>query len=132
MLLMVSTPVRAAWFDSAWQYRRQIQITWDDEHPTGEDMATAVFYTDGHALPNGEDIRVATEDGKLVASHVLMAGPGDRMRVVFAMQKNVRDYEIYFGNPKPAPPPQGMDDVHYKAGLLIETRQWTRGQRHQF
>jgi PKD repeat protein len=128
----MAVPCRAGWYDSAWQYRRQIQIIWDDEHPTGEDLATAVFYTDGHALANGEDIRVATEEGKLVPSHVLMAGPGDRMRIVFAMQKNVRDYEIYFGNPKPAPPPEGMDDVHYKAGLLIETRQWTGGSVTNF
>jgi hypothetical protein len=117
----------AAWFDSAWPYRRPISFQWDDEHASGEEMASAVFYTDGHALPNGEDVRVATADGKLVPSHVLMAGPGDRMRVVWTLQKNVRDYDIYFGNPKPPAPPEGFEDVHYKSGVLLETRVWTGG-----
>ena len=129
---LTASQCKAAWFDAAWQYRRAIQITWDDQHPNGEDLASCVFYTDGHALPNGEDIRVATEGGKLVASHVLMVGPGDRMRVVFSMQKNVRTYEIYFGNSNPAPPPPGMDDVHYKSGILIETRIWTGGVINNF
>jgi PKD repeat protein len=126
-MLMLPALSKASWFDSAWQYRRPIQIIWDDNNASGEDMASCVFYTDGHALPNGEDVRVATEDGKLVASHILTAGPGDRIRVVFSMLKNVRDYEIYFGNPKPASPPAGLDDVHYKSGVLIETKQWTGG-----
>ncbi len=121
-----------AWFDSAWQYRRGISITWDDDHPSGEDLASCVFYTDGHALPQGEDIRVATEDGRLVASHVLTDGPGDRYRVVFSMVKNVRDYQIYFGNPHPKPAPEGMDDVHYRSGVLLETRVWTGGGADNF
>jgi hypothetical protein len=134
ILIGVSTASisQAAWFDSAWQYRRAIFITWDDQHPGGEDLASCVFYTDGHALPNGEDVRVATEDGRLVASHVLMVGPGDRIRVAFSLQKNVRDYEIYFGNPHPQPAPAGMDDVHYKSGLLLETKQWTGGATENF
>jgi hypothetical protein len=132
LLLLNTVTCHATWFDSAWQYRRPMSIIWDDQNPSGEDLATAVFYTDGHALPNGEDVRVATEDGKQVASHVLMVGPGDRLRIVFSLQKNVRNYDIYFGNPKPEKAPAGLDDVHYKSGLLIETRQWTGGQLDNF
>jgi PKD repeat protein len=130
--LWTSSDCEAAWFDSAWQYRRPISFTWDDEHPSGEDLACVVFYTDGHTLPNGEDVRVATEDGRLVASHVLMLGPGDRIRVVFSLVKGARDYEIYLGNPHPSPPPAGMEDVHYKTALLLETRQWTGGAVNNF
>jgi PKD repeat protein len=130
--LCASTACQAAWFDSAWSYRRGISITWDDLNPSGEDLASAVFYTDGHALPDGQDVRVATEDGKMVASHVLMVGPGDKIRVVFSLQKGVRDYEIYFGNPHPQSPPPELADVHYKSGLLLETRAWTGGAVDNF
>jgi PKD repeat protein len=119
---------RAEWFDSNWTCRRALPIVWDDQNASGNDLGSCLFYTDGHALPNGEDVRVTTEAGKLCASHVLMVGPGDRIRVVFAMVKGERNYDIYFGNPNPAPPPEGMDDVKYKSGLLLETRQWTGGQ----
>ncbi len=123
---------QAEWFDSNWTCRRSIQIIWDDQNATGRDLASCLFYTNGHALPNGEDVRVTTQSGKLCASHVLMTGPGDRIRVVFSMQKGVRDYDIYFGNPNPAPPPAGMDDVKYQCGLLLETRAWTGGQISNF
>jgi PKD repeat protein len=126
-MLLFAPACRAGWWDSNWTCRRSLPIIWDDEHATGNDLASCVFYTDGHALPNGEDVRVTTEDGKLLPSHVLMVGPGDRIRVVFAMEKGVRNYFIYFGNLNPAPPPPGMDDVKYKCGLLLETRQWTGG-----
>ena len=132
MVAVADEPCHAGWFDAAWQYRRPMTIVWDDQNPSGEDMATAVFYTDGHALPNGDDIRVATEDGKQVASHVLMVGPGDRMRIVFSLQKGVRNYDIYFGNPTPEKSPAGLDDVHYKSGVLVETKQWTGGQLDNF
>jgi PKD repeat protein len=126
-MLAFAPACQAAWFDSNWTCRRSLQIVWDDQNATGNDLASCVFYTDGHALPNGEDVRVTTEEGKLLPSHVLMVGPGDRIRVVFAMMKGVRNYDIYFGNPSPPPPPAGFDDVKYKCGLLLETRQWSGG-----
>src|SRR5262245_54908486 len=74
---------QAAWIDAAWPLRRPIDITWDAEHSNGDDLAWAEFYAAGRAKPDGSDVRVATEDGKLVASDVLMAGPGDRIRVAW-------------------------------------------------
>jgi PKD repeat protein len=118
---------RAAWFDAAWPYRRPITVTWDAEHATGIELATAEFYTAGHALADGRDIRVATDDGKLVASHILMNGPGDRIRLVFSLQKDVKKYAVYFGNPNPVSPSQGLDDVQYHAGLMMQTRIWNGG-----
>jgi hypothetical protein len=126
-LCLSCSVARAAWFDAAWQYRRPITVTWDAEHAGGDELATVEFYSNGHALPNAADVRVATEDGKLVASHILMSGPGDRIRALFSLQKGIKKYDVYFGNPKPAPPPAGLDDVKYKAGLMIETKVWTAG-----
>jgi PKD domain len=122
-LCTIST-TRAAWFDSTWPYRRPIDVTWDAEHATGNELATAEFYTAGHALPDARDIRVATDDGKIVPCHILMAGPGDRIRLVFSLQKEIKKYAVYFGNPSPVSPPPGTDDVQYRAGLLMETKTW--------
>lgn len=94
---------------------------------SGDELALVDFFSDGHTLANGSDVRVATEDNRLVASHVLMAGPGDRVRVVFALVKPVKRYYLYFGNPNPAPPKAGLEDVKYEQGLLLEMRQWTGG-----
>ncbi len=131
LCLTLPTAARASWFDSEWHFRRPIQIApvaSFDNHLTCQ----VEFYTDGHALPGGEDVRVATEDGKLVASQVLTAGPGDRMRVVFDVKKDVRDYAVYFGNPKPAPVPKGLDELKNTGGLLLESRQWTGGTVNNF
>src|SRR5208282_4564477 len=77
----------ATWFDAAWKYRRPIDVNWKPEEAGGEELALAQFYSAGHALPDGRDLRVATEDGRIVASHLLWAGPGDRFSMVFALQK---------------------------------------------
>jgi PKD repeat protein len=130
--LSMTSICHAEWFDSNWTCRRALPVIWDEQNASGNDLGSCLFYTDGHALPNGEDVRVTTAEGKLCASHVLMVGPGDRIRVVFAMVKGERNYDIYFGNPNPAPAPAGMDDVKYKSGLLLETRVWTGGQVNSF
>jgi PKD repeat protein len=132
-VISVAAPqTRAAWFDAAWQYRRPIDVTWDAEHASGDELATLEFYSNGHALPNADDVRVATDDGNLVPSHILMNGPGDRIRVLFSLQKNIKKYAVYFGNPNPKPPPAGFDDVKYKAGLMIQTKVWTGGAVNNF
>ena len=74
-----------------------IEAIWDAEHGTGEQLCFATFYTAGHMKPSGEDIRVATEDGKLVASRVIDI-TGDRVRVVFATPKMEKKFYVYFGN----------------------------------
>lgn len=98
-----------AWYDSGWTFRRPVELPADSDQ-TDSGLAYAEFYAAGHQQPNGADVRVATEEGKLVPSRVLRAGPGDRVKVVFAVQKSVRKYHVYFGNtssvlaPPPAPP----------------------------
>src|SRR5690242_13608275 len=70
------------WLGGNWKFRRPIEAIWDAEHGSGEQLCYATFYTAGHAKPNGDDIRVATADGKLVPSRILDIN-GDRVRVVF-------------------------------------------------
>src|ERR1019366_2177714 len=131
--LTITAPnARAAWFDSAWPYRRPIDVTWDADHAGGEELATAEFYSDGHTLPDAGDIRVATDDGKLVASHILMNGPGDRVRLVFSLQKGIKKYAVYFGTPDPPALPADLADVKFQAGLMIETKVLAPGPANDF
>ncbi|HSV14330.1 MAG TPA: PKD domain-containing protein [Tepidisphaeraceae bacterium] len=115
-----------AWFDAAWPYRRTIDVTWDAEHGSGDQLAAAEFYSDGHTLPNADDVRVASEDGKLVPTHILQDGPGDRIRLAFTLKKGVKKYAVYFGNPKPEASKE-TEDVKWTAGLMLETRAWSGG-----
>ena len=117
--LVIPATARAAWFDAAWPLRRSIEVTWDAEHSNGDDVASVEFYSAGRSAEGGADVRVATEDGKLVASEVLMAGPGDRVRVAFSLQKNVKKYYVYWGNP--APPPSKLT-FECKRGMLLEMK----------
>jgi len=114
-----SAQAASAWIDAAWPFRRAIDVTWDAEHASGGDLAYAEFYSGAHAMADGSDIRVATEDGKLVASDVLMMGPGDRVRVAFALQKNVKKYYVFWGNPEPGPSKLKLE---YKRGILLEMK----------
>jgi PKD domain len=121
-------PARADWFDRHWQFRRALDVNWDAANADGHELATAEFYTAGHMADGGADLRVTGQDGKLLPSHVLMVGPGDFARMVFALEPGQTKYFVYFGNPNPPPPPEGMGDVQYLCGLLFQMRTWPGGQ----
>ena len=112
------------WFDPAWQYRREMNVTWDAEH-AGDDgeMAVADFYTAGHSLPDGADVRVVTDDGKLCPTRILKTGPGDTIELIFQLAKFQRKYAVYWGNPSPPPLPQNVpSDFPIRFGLLLQMR----------
>jgi len=121
-LIILPSPAVASWFDAGWKYRRPLAALWEAERGRGDELATAEFYANGLARPNGADIRVTTDDGRLVASHVLMSGPGDRFAIVFALVRDVQKYYIYFGNDNPPPPRPDLADVKYDCGLLLESK----------
>jgi PKD domain-containing protein len=116
-------PARADWFDSHWQYRRALKVNWDAARAVGGELATAELYTAGHES-GGRDVRVTTANGGIVPSRVLDVGPGDLLRLVFALAPGQNNYYVYFGNPHPPPPPAGTDDVQYRCGLLMEMKSW--------
>jgi hypothetical protein len=119
--------VQGAWFDSAWPFRRPVEVTWAADKASGEELAEVTVDTAGHALADGADIRVAGEDGKLVPAEVLQVGPGDVAHVVFQLVKGQRRYAVYFGNPKPAPVPKNVGNIKWQYGLMLEMRRWSGG-----
>ncbi len=116
-----------AWFDSAWKFRRPVNVVWDAEKGSGENLAEVMVDTAGHALDDGSDLRVASAEGKLVPAVVLMTGPGDSARIVFQLVKEQRQYAVYFGNPKPAPVPKQVGAIKWQYGLMMELRRWSGG-----
>jgi hypothetical protein len=122
--LFFSIAARADWFDGHWQFRRSLDVNWDADHADGRELAVAEFYADGH-ITDGSEVRVTLANGHVIPSHVLGVGPGDLVRVVFALTGGQTSYDVYFGNPAPPPPPPGTEDVQYTCGLLMELRQWT-------
>ena len=73
-------PSAFAWIEGGYSFRRPIDVTWEAERATGDELAVADLYTAGHLRADGADLRVATGDGRLLATRVLMVGPGDRAR----------------------------------------------------
>src|SRR5579862_2784793 len=94
--LLLPSPSRAGWFDPHWLYRRVLSVNWDADNASGDDLATADFLTAGHIAPNAADVRVVAEDGRVLPSHILTIGPGDRVRLVFALRPHQSKYYAYF------------------------------------
>ncbi len=129
VLLSLVPTARAGWFDAAWPCRRTVDVAWNADKATGNELAQVELYTDGHALPTLADVRVATDDGKPVPFRIMTPGPGDRARLAFSLVKNVKRYGVYFGNPTPPPPPP---EAELTSGLLMESKAWTGGAANTF
>jgi PKD repeat protein len=128
-LAFPSCPLHAQWMDTHWPYRRALEVNWDSDHSEGHELAVAQVFTSGHDA-GAADIRVADQLGKIVPSHVLSAGPGDCVLLVFALTPGETAYYVYFGNPAPPPPPPGTQDVVYHCGLLLQMKQWQGDRPH--
>ena len=133
-LLVFGSPARADWFNAAWPFRRTLTVAWDAEHQ-GDDgeIAVADFYTAGHTLADGNDIRVVTKEGRICPTRVLKLGPGDTARIVFNLIKLETEYAVYWGNPKPDPLPANVStDVPIRFGVLFESRGLGNGNGDSF
>src|SRR5262245_55312495 len=47
----IAPSAHAGWFDHAWAFRRSIDVAWDHQHSSGDDIAQAEFSTAGHNRP---------------------------------------------------------------------------------
>ena len=119
MLLAAPLPVRAArWWSTAWRYRREVTVP--QFKPTGlggSEVAVVTFPTGGLTASGGRDVRVAADSGREVPCRVLMAGPGDRIRLAFGAMPGVTKYYVYYGNPNTSPGKK----LDIRRGVLLET-----------
>lgn len=114
-----ASPARGQWWRSAWKARRIVAV--ENPKPTGlpgDDVAVVTMPTAGLTRPDGRDIRVVTPRGKLTPHRVLMTGPGDVIRIAFALRPGVTNYHIYFANRNP---PDDAEELDIRRGVLQET-----------
>jgi tetratricopeptide (TPR) repeat protein len=112
------------WWKTAWKFRRLVTVETPPTKLPGDDAAVVQFPTHAALAPDGRDVRVVVANRQEVPCRVLFVGPGDLCRVVFAVDKNVQQYSIYYGNPDA---PAAKDDWLPQRGLLLESRKWPAG-----
>lgn len=113
------------WWDMRWPYRRAVTVADVPKAAAeGDEVGVLTMPTGGLILPDGRDIRLATARGQPLAGRVLMVGPGDQVRVAFALRQPHTKYYAYFGNPKPPEPSAGLE---IRRGVLLEMWEYRGG-----
>ncbi|MBS3734093.1 MAG: PKD domain-containing protein [Phycisphaerae bacterium] len=126
-MLVTAAPAAAdGWWHLAWAYRCPVTVAdCPQTQWSGDDVAVVTFRTAGKAARDGSDVRVVTAGGRARPCNVLMIGPGDRMRVAFAVQPDVRRYYVYFGC---ADPPRPRELLQVNRGILLHTWRYAGGR----
>ncbi len=107
------------WWNRNWKYRRAVTVS--DVPKTllpGDEVGAVTMPTGGFLGPEGRDVRVTTAGGQVTPHRVLMVGPGDRVRVAFALRKGVKKYFVYLGN---GDAPKASKELQIRRGVLMET-----------
>ena len=107
------------WWNNQWSHRRAVTVS--DVPKTGlpgEEIGVVTMPTAGLIRPDGNDLRVATPAGEAVAHRVLMVGPGDWVRLAFALRPGQKNYFVYLGNPKA---PKVAEELTVRRGVLLES-----------
>ncbi len=131
-VLVAAAPVSAQghWWNYNWRYRRAVTVAdVPKKQFAGEEIGVVTMPTGGLLAADGRDIRITTATGTLLPHRVLMAGPGDSVRVAFALRRPVKKYYLYFGNPKAKTPKQ---ELKIRRGVLMETWAYTGGRIADF
>ncbi len=114
----------APWLEGPWEERRVVDaVVKTPVAAEGDEVAVADFFSGGLVRPDGRDVRVADAEGRFVSHRVLQMGPGDLVRVAFAVSPGVERYYVYYGNESADPPPPWRP----KRGVLLEARRWKNG-----
>ena len=110
---------QVAWWNRTWSHRRAVTVPpIKSTRLGGDEIAVVDLPTGGLIRPDGSDVRVTTTGRTEVPCRVLMVGPGDRVRVAFAVRGSGGRYYVYLGNPKP---PAATKTLELRRGVLMET-----------
>ena len=125
-LLAPSTSARGAgWWKYTWKHRRAVTIPkTKPSRLDGDDVAVVTMPTGGKTALDARDVRVITSGRKEVACRILMVGPGDQIRVAFAIRPTVTKYYVYCDNPKA---PERKKNLEIRRGVLLSTWKYAGG-----
>lgn len=126
LLLALSLPgiARGEWLDRALPLRRGIELPGDLR---GETVVVVEVATAGRHLPDGADLRVADDAGRVAPLRVLRVGPGDVVSVAFLARAGVNRYYAYFGGEAKVPT-RSPEPLALRGGLLWESRALSDGE----
>jgi len=114
----------APWLGPGWKVRRVVDAKAEPTTYPGQQVAVCAFYTGGLAKADASDLRVAADGRRLVPHRVLQVGPGDLVRIAFALVPGTDRYYIYYGSADPGPPAESWTP---ERGVLLEARRWPGG-----
>jgi TolA-binding protein len=104
------------WWNDAWEARRAISTYEPQKGRAPSDVALCEIVTNGHARPDGGDVRVLDAGGAELPRRVLSAGD-DRLLVLFPAKPRSR-YAVYFGNRGANEPGSAWEP---RAALVVES-----------
>jgi len=117
-----------AWQLGDWPYRVAATVAQAPQtNLPGDEIAAAAFHAVGKIAPDGRGIHVAVAGGPLTPHRVLQVGPGDLVRVAFALRSGAKRYYIYFGNAQ-ARPSEPAGALEIRRGVLMETFAYAGGR----
>lgn len=124
-------PVRSTendWWDSAWAYRRQINITEKSGYSLIDFPTEVSFRHDGHAQTDGRDIRVIDNSTELAYSIARINSTWATLILEINLTSfSTKSLRIYYGNPSASAPsyplvPLAISEGQQKGNATIDNR----------
>jgi len=86
------------WWNRQWPWRRAVLAEPPKTPWPGADVCHVVLPTHGVVGRSAPSVRVVTAGGKETPHQIMERGPGDRLRLCFAMLPIAKKYFVYYGN----------------------------------
>ena len=125
-----SSAQAAAWWNSDWQWRREIKIADQKKQDPEDEVAYAEILTDGRIRADGLDLVVTDAEGNVIPSKIIFLSPSWITKIVFQAKDLSASYFAYFGNTKASS--KDLEPYHPASwqperGLLLEIRRKPKG-----
>lgn len=127
LFAMAAGTVRAdssPWWNRRWPWRRLVVVSPPQSRLPGTEAAWVEFHLHNSGQADGSRVRVTMASGKPVDFFVMQTGPGDLVRICFALSGRNNKYHVYYGNPEAGPADNAWRP---KRGVLLEGWQFRGG-----
>jgi len=125
----LATPValgdQTPWWNRQWPWRRAVLAEPAKTPWPGAEVCHVVLPTHGIVGRSTPSVRVVTAGGKETPHQIMERGPGDRLRLCFAMLPIAKKYFLYYGNQKSEP---AKVDWRPQRGLVLTGWKYRGGE----